>query len=67
MPKQQEGNENISIGENSVFGFPSSEAITVEEAIERLRVRLLDLSARNSLLNFRHPSHALTLGCLWVA
>ena len=29
--------------------------ITVGEAIERLRTRLLDLSARNRLLNFRHP------------
>ncbi|MCY1260039.1 hypothetical protein D9M68_100220 [compost metagenome] len=29
--------------------------ITVTEAIERLRTRLLDLSARNRLLNYRHP------------
>lgn len=32
-----------------------SGGITVAEAIERLRTRLLDLSARNRLLNFRHP------------
>ena len=32
-----------------------SGGITVGEAIERLRTRLLDLSARNRLLNYRHP------------
>ncbi|UXI66156.1 DUF4011 domain-containing protein [Tahibacter amnicola] len=29
--------------------------VSVADAIERLRTRLLDLSARNSLLNYRHP------------
>ncbi|WP_371879983.1 DUF4011 domain-containing protein [Caballeronia sp. S22] len=29
--------------------------VTVGEAIERLRTRLLDLSARNRLLNYNHP------------
>lgn len=32
-----------------------SGGITTAEAIERLRTRLLDLSSRNRLLNFRHP------------
>jgi hypothetical protein len=32
-----------------------SGGITVADAIERLRMRLLDLSARNRLLNYRHP------------
>lgn len=32
-----------------------SGGITVGESIERLRTRLLDLSARNRLLNYRHP------------
>jgi transcription elongation GreA/GreB family factor len=30
--------------------------VTVGEAIERLRTRLLDLSARNRLLNYNHPA-----------
>ena len=29
--------------------------LTVEEALKRLRTRLLDLSMRNRLLNYRHP------------
>lgn len=36
---------------NDIF----SGGITVAEAIERLRTRLLDLSARNRLLNYLHP------------
>lgn len=32
-----------------------SGGLTVGDAIERLRTRLLDLSARNRLLNYRHP------------
>jgi hypothetical protein len=29
--------------------------LTIQEALERLRTRLLDLSIRNRLLNYRHP------------
>ena len=29
--------------------------LTIEEALQRLRTRLLDLSMRNRLLNYRHP------------
>ena len=38
-----------------IVGELFSEGITVTEAIERLRTRLLDLSARNRLLSYRHP------------
>ena len=29
--------------------------LTIEEALKRLRTRLLDLSMRNRLLNYKHP------------
>ncbi|MDD3813128.1 MAG: DUF4011 domain-containing protein [Desulfocapsaceae bacterium] len=40
---------------DTVVGEIFSGGITVSEAIERLRKRLLDLSSRNRLLNYRHP------------
>lgn len=40
---------------DALVGELFSGSITVGEAIERLRTRLLDLSARNRLLNYRHP------------
>lgn len=40
---------------DAIVGEIFSGGITVGEAIERLRTRLLDLSARNRLLNYRHP------------
>ena len=40
---------------DTVVGEIFSGGITVNEAIERLRKRLLDLSFRNRLLNYRHP------------
>lgn len=40
---------------DALVGELFSGGITVGEAIERLRTRLLDLSARNRLLNYRHP------------
>ncbi len=39
----------------SLVGELFSGKVTVAEAIERLRTRLLDLSSRNPLLNYRHP------------
>jgi len=39
----------------SLVGELFSGGMTVADAIERLRSRLLDLSARNQLLNYRHP------------
>lgn len=38
-----------------IVGEIFSGELTVSDAIERLRNRLLDLSARNRLLNYRHP------------
>lgn len=40
-----------------------SGGISVEEALDRLRSRLLDMSSRNSLLNYRHPRAS----CLQIA
>jgi hypothetical protein len=40
---------------DELVGELFSGGVTVGEAIERLRTRLLDLTARNRLLNFRHP------------
>lgn len=62
------GNEKID-GEyqandaEALVGELFSGGITVGEAIERLRTRLLDLSARNRLLNYRHPKGR----CLQIA
>lgn len=40
---------------DAIVGEIFSGSITVADAIERLRTRLLDLSSRNRLLNYRHP------------
>lgn len=40
---------------NTIVGEIFSGGMTVGQAIEKLRTRLLDLSGRNGLLNFRHP------------
>ena len=40
---------------DTLVGELFSGDITVGEAIERLRTRLLDLSSRNRLLNYKHP------------
>ena len=40
---------------DAIIGEIFSGGITVAEAIERLRTRLLDLSSRNRLINYRHP------------
>lgn len=40
---------------DAIIGEIFSGGMTVAEAIERLRTRLLDLSSRNRLLNYRHP------------
>ena len=42
-------------GADAIVGEIFSGGIAVAEAIERLRTRLLDLSSRNRLLNYRHP------------
>ncbi len=52
----QESDATALVGE--IF----SGEISVVDAIERLRTRLLDLSARNRLLNYRHPKgHAIQI------
>lgn len=53
MATQQ--NEYQANDADAIVGEIFSGGITVAEAIERLRTRLLDLSARNRLLNYRHP------------
>ena len=40
---------------DAIIGELFTGGITVAEAIESLRTRLLDLSSRNRLLNYRHP------------
>ncbi|MDT9547561.1 MAG: DUF4011 domain-containing protein [Chlorobium phaeovibrioides] len=40
---------------DAIIGTIFSGTITVTDAIERIRTRLLDLSLRNWLLNYRHP------------
>ena len=48
-------NEYRANDADSLVGELFSGKIDVAEAIERLRTRLLDLSSRNPLLNYRHP------------
>jgi hypothetical protein len=50
-----EQNEYQANNADALVGEIFSGGITVGESIERLRTRLLDLSARNRLLNYRHP------------
>jgi hypothetical protein len=38
-----------------IVGELFSGRLTLEEALQSLRTRLLDLSSRNRLLNYRHP------------
>jgi transcription elongation GreA/GreB family factor len=54
MDEQQTG-EYQPNDADAIVGEIFSGGITVAEAIERLRTRLLDLSSRNRLLNYRHP------------
>ncbi len=55
MEKEQQTGEYKANDADAVVGELFSGSIAVEEAIERLRNRLLDLSARNRLLNYRYP------------
>lgn len=54
MGEQQTG-EYQANDADAIVGEIFSGGITIAEAIERLRTRLLDLSSRNRLLNYRHP------------
>lgn len=55
MKNNNEGGDYQANDADAIVGELFSGGITVGEAIERLRTRLLDLSARNRLLNYRHP------------
>lgn len=55
MEEQQQTGEYQANDADAIIGEIFSGGITVAEAIERLRTRLLDLSSRNRLLNYRHP------------
>lgn len=55
MENEKTNGEYQANDADALVGELFSGGITVGEAIERLRTRLLDLSARNRLLNYRHP------------
>lgn len=55
MENNRTGDEYQANDADALVGELFSGGLTVGEAIERLRTRLLDLSARNRLLNYRHP------------
>lgn len=55
MNKEQKIGEYQANAPDDLVDELFSGGISVEEAIERLRNRLLDLSARNRLLNYRYP------------
>lgn len=55
MDNNKSGDEYQANKPDALVGELFSGGIAVGEAIERLRTRLLDLSARNRLLNYRHP------------
>jgi transcription elongation GreA/GreB family factor len=55
MEKEQNYVEYRDNDADTLIGELFSGRVTVGEAIEQLRTRLLDLSARNRLLNYRHP------------
>lgn len=55
MEHEQQTGEYQANDADALVGELFSGGISVGEAIERLRNRLLDLSARNRLLNYRYP------------
>ncbi len=55
MKHEHQAGEYQANDADVLVGELFSGGITVSEAIERLRTRLLDLSGRNSLINYRHP------------
>lgn len=55
MEYEHNSNEYQANDPDRLVGQLFSGDIGVAEAIERLRTRLLDLSGRNRLLNYRHP------------
>lgn len=55
MSSNTEKNQYQANDADAIVGEIFSGGITTAQAIEKLRTRLLDLSGRNGLLNFRHP------------
>lgn len=55
MESEQQAFEYQANNAEEIVGEIFSSKTSVGDAIERLRTRLLDLSARNRLLNYRHP------------
>ena len=55
MEHERQAGDYQSNDADALVGELFSGGITVGEAIERLRTRLLDLSGRNRLLNYQHP------------
>lgn len=55
MESKKAGGDYQANDATPLVGEIFSGGLTVGEAIERLRTRLLDLSARNRLINYRHP------------
>lgn len=55
MENEKAGNDYQANDATPLVGEIFSGGLTVGEAIERLRTRLLDLSARNGLISYRHP------------
>ncbi|MEK8088754.1 DUF4011 domain-containing protein [Thermithiobacillus plumbiphilus] len=55
MENEQQISEYQTNDADALVGELFAGGISVGDAIERLRTRLLDLSARNRLLNYRHP------------
>lgn len=53
--QQQQTGEYQAHDVDTLVGELFSGGISVSEAIKRLRARLLDLSGRNRLINYRHP------------
>jgi transcription elongation GreA/GreB family factor/uncharacterized protein YbjQ (UPF0145 family) len=53
--EEQQTSEYHANDADAIIGEIFSGGITVADAIEHLRTRLLDLSSRNRLLNYRHP------------
>ncbi len=55
MESEQQAFEYQANNVDEIIGEIFSNKTSVGDAIERLRTRLLDLSARNRLINYRHP------------
>lgn len=55
MDREVQGNQYEAEGADKTVDELFKGNLTLEEALQQLRKRLLDLSSRNRLLNYRHP------------